>query len=279
MSELIDQKEWMNPNNLNLNNKNDAIRYLTHKKAYEEIYTKIKGLNILEIGCGAGYGSKYLSSNAKTITTVDLDHKSLDFAKANNFADNITYINANVLQGLPFEENRFDFVNIFQVIEHIDIDKTQSFLHEIKRVMKPGAYLFMTTPNRKTRLQTYQKPTNKYHTQEFSEKTLKKLIVSVFSSSSIKGLTTSKKEIINELIKWKQTPFQAYFRNPLRRFILKTAIIFKINPLIKFLNDRTVNAIVIKKDSDVQFDFQITDFYFEGTGMDKSIDLLAECIK
>lgn len=266
----------MNPSNLNLNNKHDAISFLSHKKAYEEVVKYVENKSVIEIGCGAGHGSKFLSQYAKNIFTVDLDKNSLDHAKKSNYAANIEYVNANVLEGLPFDDNKFDVAICFQVFEHIHKKNSLRFITEIKRVLKPGSILILTTPNRKIRLQPFQKPTNKYHKIEYTNKTLQKGLLKVFNSVDIVGLRATK-EIELEIIKGKQTVFQAYIRNPLRKAIFTFASILGIKTIVNTLKKRTQKGIVKKSDSSEEFNYTTNDFYFDSKNINNSIDLMALC--
>lgn len=51
----------------------------------------------------------------------------------------------DVETGLPFADNSFDFVFSGELVEHTF--NTDYFISEIRRVMKEGAYLILTTPN------------------------------------------------------------------------------------------------------------------------------------
>ena len=47
---------------------------------------------------------------------------------------------------LEFSDGYFDVVTILAVIEHIEPDNLTKFLEEIKRILKPGGRLILTTP-------------------------------------------------------------------------------------------------------------------------------------
>ncbi len=47
---------------------------------------------------------------------------------------------------MPYEDNQFDFVNLCEVIEHVEYPK--KVLSEIYRVLKPGGEVYMSVPNR-----------------------------------------------------------------------------------------------------------------------------------
>ncbi len=57
------------------------------------------------------------------------------------------YLNANVEnETLPYEDGSFDLIVFCEVIEHLTGDPVRALL-EIKRLLKPGGTLILTTPN------------------------------------------------------------------------------------------------------------------------------------
>ena len=58
---------------------------------------------------------------------------------------NITIINNNVENGIPFLNNEIDVITILAVLEHLN--NPVFILREIERVLKPGGMLLMTVPS------------------------------------------------------------------------------------------------------------------------------------
>ena len=55
--------------------------------------------------------------------------------------DNFTFVQANLLDGLPFEDDTFDYVFQRILVSSIPRDKWPSVVKELIRVLKPGGYL------------------------------------------------------------------------------------------------------------------------------------------
>ncbi len=53
----------------------------------------------------------------------------------------------NLSKGIPFEDNSVDVVYHSHLIEHLDKDVAKKFLIEIKRVLKPGGIIRISTPD------------------------------------------------------------------------------------------------------------------------------------
>lgn len=147
--------------------------------AYEHVKQYIKG-DVLEIGCGEGYGAKLLADLAEKYTAID-KFKTQD---ADNLK-NVTFVQANVPPITAFEDNSFDTIISFQLIEHIKKDRL--LLEEVQRILKPNGKFIFTTPNRKMSLTR-----NPYHIREYVESDFKPLM-SMFSSYELNGVFGSEK--------------------------------------------------------------------------------------
>ncbi len=97
---------------------------------------------VLEIGCGAGNGSKLIKKyfQTKRIYATDLDKRMIDIAKKNNKDGSISFEVQNATR-LNFKNNYFDAVFDLGVIHHIQNWKT--CLKELKRVLKPDGELII----------------------------------------------------------------------------------------------------------------------------------------
>lgn len=98
---------------------------------------------ILVAGCGGGHEAVVLQRRFNaSVDAIDLE---LQVFPEHREAPGITYQAASVC-GLPFPDNSFSAVFYHHVIEHVD-DPAQSLI-EIHRVLAPGGWLFIGTPNR-----------------------------------------------------------------------------------------------------------------------------------
>jgi len=270
------RKEWMNPDKLNLETKADLIMHLSHLSAYEQTINFVKNKKALEIGCGAGYGSRFLADFAESITTFDIDSNSLEYAKKNNFSDKVTYVLGDATKGLPFNDNFFDIVISFQVIEHIKKKDLKKYFTEIKRVTKTNGKVIFTTPNRLLRLQKFQKPLNPFHQVEYSPKTLKLLLNKFFKQPEILGLHAID-DIIEFKLARKQTKFSAYFRNPIRRLVLNSAKRIGLKRLVTKMESKSEKSRLSKGPKAEGLKYTINDFWFSEDKIKRSIDLTAVC--
>lgn len=97
--------------------------------------------NILEVGGGQSGLSAMLFPKAQ-ITNIDLDPTYADSPL--NQQSRVKFICGDATR-LPFEDASFDAVTMFDLLEHVPDD--QSAIDEAFRVLKPGGFLLLSTPN------------------------------------------------------------------------------------------------------------------------------------
>ncbi len=97
---------------------------------------------ILDIGCGDGTHAKMAASYAEEVYGIDYSPDVIERAKVN--MPNGHFLAASAYE-LPFEDNMFDTIYSVDVIEHMETP--EKMLLEAARVLKPGGFLILQTPN------------------------------------------------------------------------------------------------------------------------------------
>lgn len=152
--------------------------------AYEQAATMINGGHLLELGVGIGRGMKIMCDKADKVTAIDKNEELINGLKKENPHWELIAMHMPPLAGLP--DNTYDYVVLFQVIEHIKDDDL--FVKEIYRVLKPGGKCFITTPNIKMTLSR-----NPWHEREYTVEGLKKLLSKYFTKVDMQGVYGSQK--------------------------------------------------------------------------------------
>lgn len=150
--------------------------------AYHQAKPYIMG-DLLELGCGEGRGVELLAPLADSYMGIDkikpvvedLEKKFPDYK-----------FMSGVFPPFPFEDNSFDTIITFQVIEHVKDD--ENFIKEIRRVLKPGGKALITTPNIKMTLSR-----NPWHEREYTGDELKALCEKHFDKVEMKGIGGNEK--------------------------------------------------------------------------------------
>jgi len=131
---------------------------------------------VLEVGCGDGalIGLIVKKFHCK-LTGVEPSPEGIRFAREMFKAHKLKGI-FEQSQGysLDFSDNHFDCIVLADVIEHLQYPDLM--LKELKRLVKPGGYLAITTPVR-----TNEHPEDKMHVREFYPEELITLCATCFS--------------------------------------------------------------------------------------------------
>ena len=152
----------------------DNFVYQRSRLAYVEAAKLVSG-RVLEIGTGTGYGIDIIAPCAAEFVTLD-KYRSERVASV---PANVRFVEATV-PPLPFEDESFDCVVSFQVIEHIKRDK--EFVREVMRILRPGGKFVVSTPNKPMSLTR-----NPWHVREYTPEELRRLL-SEFSAVAELGV-------------------------------------------------------------------------------------------
>ncbi|KAF0190759.1 MAG: putative glycosyltransferase [Gammaproteobacteria bacterium] len=166
--------------------------YLFHIATYRFCLPFVRNKRVLDFGCGSGYGTHLLSADCEQITGIDISADAIAYAKDHYRKDNLDYLRVSNIEdeSLPFENDTFDTVISFQVMEHIRL--VDKYLSEIRRVLRKDGKLVIATPDRTTRLFPGQKPWNVYHVTEYSPSSFGALVRDFFPGTDLYGMSGRK---------------------------------------------------------------------------------------
>ncbi len=123
--------------------KSSVPRYKRLKNFFQE---KPAG-KVLDLGCSPGHNAIILSRIGFEVLGIDLNDFYLPKYNPNWFNE-FNRLTWNIEdKNLPFESNSFDYVIFTEVLEHIAIKHPKEIFQEIRRVLKPNGFLYITTPN------------------------------------------------------------------------------------------------------------------------------------
>jgi SAM-dependent methyltransferase len=156
----------------------------------------VAGKNVLDIACGNGYGSAFLSKNGcRMVVGADIYMPNIKYAKLHYDNHNTHFICMDGLH-LSFRDNCFDAVVSFETIEHVT--GPVRFLNEINRILKPGGIFVISTPVLGNSLFL-----NKDHINEMKREELIRMYNSIFCDVELYGQIEVKPLSITRLLRWK----------------------------------------------------------------------------
>jgi SAM-dependent methyltransferase len=132
------------------------------------------GLNVLDAGCGVGYGAEMIArAGASRVVGIDLAPEAI--AAASERAGEMADFQVGDVQDMPFDEGSFDLVVCFEVLEHLE--DPEPAITALKDVLREGGLLIVSSPNRGV-----YPPGNPYHLHEFTLEELRDALTARFAN-------------------------------------------------------------------------------------------------
>lgn len=188
----------------------DYLIYVLHTATYDFARPYVAGKEVLDFGCGTGYGTAGLAEVASRITGVDIAPEAVAHAREHYRAENLDFRTIGSIEDtdLPFADGSFDVVVSFQVVEHVvAVDR---YLAEIRRVLRPGGTFLCVTPDRTLRLFPGQRPWNEFHVTEYAPAELAALLSRRFPLVELHGMTAGPAVLRAELGRYRRTRLLTY---------------------------------------------------------------------
>ena len=122
-------------------------RTQSHFKTNFELKSSLKGLKILDIGCGGGLLCEPLARLGASVTGIDAEKKNVIAARehAEKIGLEIKYI-PTVPEKLALEKTRYDIVLNMEIVEHTE--NVDLLLEASTSLVKPGGFIVISTLNR-----------------------------------------------------------------------------------------------------------------------------------
>lgn len=99
------------------------------------------GMRVLDLACGAGYGSHLLQQAGAEVVGVDRDAVVLGWARS-RYPD-VSFVCAQA-EDLPFADASFDAAVVLETLEHLP--DPAALLGHLRRLLRPPALLIVSTP-------------------------------------------------------------------------------------------------------------------------------------
>ena len=133
--------------------------YAQHLERYRIVAGKVSGARVLDLACGAGFGTRMLAEGgAHEVIGVDRDPEVIRYAARYFAGTNIQFCAGTVETLAP---DRFDVIACLETLEHIP--NPNALLRELVARLAPGGTLFVSATTVPTCL-LYQ-----YHLHDFDE--------------------------------------------------------------------------------------------------------------
>ncbi|HWD85426.1 MAG TPA: glycosyltransferase [Solirubrobacteraceae bacterium] len=147
----------------------------------------VEGLRVLDLASGEGFGAAILADAAASVIGVDIDPAAVEHSRLNYDSPRLAFEVGDALDLARLADGEFGAVIAFEVIEHLE-DHAR-LLAEIRRVLRPGGLLIMSTPDRGAYAAT-RGTENPYHVHELDAVEFRQLLAGQFANVRILGQRT-----------------------------------------------------------------------------------------
>ncbi len=160
--------------------------YREHIDRYEFAAGLVRGMTVLDVACGAGYGlARIVDAGARRGVGLDLSPEAVAYAVERYGRSGLTEFVCGDAVRMPFADESFDAVVSFETIEHLP--GYEAFVLECARVLKYGGMLVCSTPNRRIFSPAVDTPPNWFHVREFWPGEFSSLLSAAFGQVDLYG--------------------------------------------------------------------------------------------
>jgi SAM-dependent methyltransferase len=144
----------------------------------------VSNLNVLDIACGVGFGTRLLKEHgASCVIGMDREASVLgDIARV--ALTGVIFASASATE-IPLTSGCIDAIVSLETIEHIT--DYRRALREYRRTLSDGGILILSTPNAKITKPNNGVPRNPFHVREFEPEELREILQESFSSVELLG--------------------------------------------------------------------------------------------
>jgi len=120
-------------------------RFIKKRVGYKSYQVIRDFKKCLDLGCGNGSAVHFLAKNDFDTYGIDISKDAIDIGKEYLKEENLkAELKVASCDNLPFEENSFDFITCFGVLDHVETSIAKKSIEEVRRILKPKGLFFIT---------------------------------------------------------------------------------------------------------------------------------------
>jgi 2-polyprenyl-3-methyl-5-hydroxy-6-metoxy-1,4-benzoquinol methylase len=168
--------------------------YRRHVAVYRFVAERCRGLDVVDMACGEGYGTAVLAERAARVTGVDANPDAHEHARLKYSRPGVRFVRDLVESyGEPC-----DAIVFLQTIEHLE--DPGAVLDHFRALLRPGGTAYVSTPNLLTLAPPgAEKSDNPWHVREYRAEEFRALCSASFGDVVLLGLHHAGKLRLHEL--------------------------------------------------------------------------------
>ena len=162
-----------------------------HLAVYEWVAERCRGLHVVDMACGEGYGSAVLARTARRVTGVDANPEAHAHARARYNRPGVRFVRDLV----EHHQEPCDAIVFLQTVEHV-----HDPVELLARFTEMAEIVYVSTPNVLTLAPPgAERSDNPWHLREYRPAEFRRLCESVASSVELRGVFHARKLRAHEL--------------------------------------------------------------------------------
>jgi 2-polyprenyl-3-methyl-5-hydroxy-6-metoxy-1,4-benzoquinol methylase len=150
--------------------------FQNHFKVYKFVRSFAAGRDVLDVGCGTGYGTAHLAEVARSVVGIDISRQAIRWARKHYLNVDFREMDA---QNITLPDRSLDLIVSTENLEHLPDQRAHC--KELARLLRPDGLCFVASPNP----EMFVGQRNPYHTKENSYGELMALFSGLFKDVKI----------------------------------------------------------------------------------------------
>ena len=168
--------------------------YRRHVAVYRWVADRCRGLDVVDMACGEGYGTALLAERAARVTGVDANPEAHEHARLKYTRPGVRFVRELV----ESYSEPCDAVVFLQTIEHLQ--DPGAVLDHFRSLLRPGGTAYVSTPNVLTLAPPgRERSDNPWHVREYRAGEFRALCEASFDQVELLGLFHARKLRLHEL--------------------------------------------------------------------------------
>jgi O-antigen biosynthesis protein len=192
----------------------DPLLALEHYHRYFLASRFVENKRVLDIACGEGYGSAFLSMRASEVVGIDSNSATIEHARVTySWVHNVRFDVGNC-GDIAENPEKFDAIVSFETIEHLDENDQTKFLENVRRSLKPDGLFIVSSPERDEYAEAFPAK-NQFHKHEMTLSELREFLGASFKHIHICAQRVLSLSAMWQLDGWRDASFQLHARRDL----------------------------------------------------------------
>lgn len=138
----------------------------------------VAGRDVLDLGCGEGYGADLLARTARSVVGLDISEEAVAHAQARYGRPGLSFTQGSMTDAGTVQPDSCDVVVCFEALEHVV--EHQELVAVARKALRPGGLFVTSTPERATYNRDRTGGGNPHHVRELTRGEFDELLTGHF---------------------------------------------------------------------------------------------------